>query len=216
MARRWKESSVRALFNGIGAYGFAWFQRKAGQPHPWPQERSIDAIVSKIRREYGGGGITRGVYTVNQIVLSTGYEPSHLRRAQSALNQKWKRTSLRGNHLITDEQMHDILEWLKHDYWCVRKRLYGCVWCATSTRPPKGIGLCSRCFYRHRRLCAGYGIPWTVSGQLTLLEESQSLDSDKNSPHGTFVEEAKRRLDRGIALEEYQLEWMILVQPERS
>ena len=90
MANRWELKALKALFNGIGAFGLSWFQRKSGKSYDWPNApvvRSRDAIYAKIRREYGGGGLTRGVYSRGALVLVTGYDRRQLERAQVALNQ---------------------------------------------------------------------------------------------------------------------------------
>lgn len=212
MASRWSDQADRSLFNGLGAYGLSWFQRKSGKSyaHMGPKTRSKDAVYARIRRIYGPGGLTRGVHTLHELVNSTGYTVEHFRRAQAALNQKWKRTSLRGSHLISDDQAQDLIEWLKHDYWNSTKRLYACLWCTTSRQRHRGIGLCIRCYYRHRRLCRVLDVPQTPSGQLNLLSGVKNLDNQV--AHRRFVEYAKGQLDKGLALGEFELEWLVILK----
>ena len=198
---------MRSLFNGLGAYGLSWFRRKAGTAYNWPNapQRSRSAIYNKIRREYGGGGLTRGIYTRHQLETSTGYNRHHLERARIALNQKWKRTGPRGAYLISEEQAEDIIAWLRKDYWVPGKRLYGCVWCATTKREHKGLGLCSRCYFRYRRVCVKHGIQPGPDAQLELMRGLESLGVQNDAAHGIFLETARVQLERGIALDEWDV-----------
>lgn len=213
MAQRWSEKAVRSLFNGLGAYGLQWFRRNTGVPHDWPNAplRSRSAIYNKIRREYGGGGLTRGIYTRHQLEVATGYNRHHLERARIALNQKWKRTGPRGAYLISEEQAEDIIAWLRKDYWVPGKRLYGCAWCATTKREHKGLGLCARCYYRYRRVCALHGIQPGPDAQLESIGRLESLDSQNAAAHAKFLERARVQLGRGVALEEFDVGWLAML-----
>lgn len=146
MARRWTAVETRALIVGLGAYGIAWFQKRAGLSYGYPNAplRSIDAVSRRVARVTGSRRFTQGAYTLTALTRRSGYSRGQLRRAQSALNQKWKRTSANGSFLITDEQAEEVLEWLKHDFWTRTRRLYGCVQCGEDKRPPKVWGLCRR------------------------------------------------------------------------
>lgn len=199
----WDEASLRVLFDGIGISGVRWFTTRCS--------RSYKAIYNKALREYGKGGLTRGAYTLWEVCQTTGYTRSHMLRAQSALNQKWKRLGPVGAHLITDEQLEDIVEWLKHDFWSKAKKLYGCQWCTTTNRTHKGAGLCQRCYFRHIYLCKQLGIPSSLSGQMALLRKAKSLDCANLEAHGTFIRRAMARLQSGLALSEENLERLVIV-----
>lgn len=199
----WDEAEIRVLFDGIGISGVAWFKSRCG--------RSRKAVYNKALRMYGQGGLTRGSFTLHEICETTGYNYSHIRRAQAALNQKWKRLGPRGAHLVTEEQLRDILEWLKHDFWSKSKKLYGCQWCTTTTRPHVGRGLCSRCYYRHIYLCERLGLPVSGLKQIALLRKALRQDCANLEAHGTFIQEAMARLQSGLALSENDLERVLVV-----
>jgi hypothetical protein len=112
----------------------------------------------------------------------------------------------KGVYLLTDEQVEDILEWLKHDFWSKALRLYACVWCGTQTKPHKGAGLCSSCYWKHRRYCAAQGIPESVEAQCVWVE--QALESEWSASESNFLETAKIRLLSGKSLSPEQLKWM--------
>lgn len=166
MANRWDKQSDMALLQGIGAYGLSWFQARSGRSYDYPNappRRSIPALYGRARRLFGPGGFTRGTYTLHGASTATGYTRKQIRRAASALNQKWKRLRRRGAYIITEEQLDDICEWLKHDYWCKPLQLYACVWCGSSSTASAGLGLCARCYHRYRRRAAALGLPATRS-----------------------------------------------------
>lgn len=149
MANRWSEKEVRSLLMGLGAFGIDWFRQRTGKSYDYPNapRRSIKAVSSKIARAVGGYRFIRGAYTLSALSKRSGYHPDQIRRAQSALNQKWKRTSPRGSFLITDDQAEELLAWLQHDYWSRKRRLYCCVQCSGMGKP-KVWGLCQRCYNR--------------------------------------------------------------------
>lgn len=206
MARRWSKKALRDLLDGIGSYGIVWFQRKANAPGDYEgAERSRQAIYNAALRLCGPGGLTRGTYTVNRLARDTGFSKSHLYRARNALRQKWKRLGPRGAHIITEEQVQDILEWLKHDYWSKSKRLYCCAGCQTEKRPHRCLGLCQPCYFRYRRRLEGLGIP---TDRDDLLSRMANLEVDKNEIHGKVLEAVIGKLESGRALSELEIEWV--------
>ena len=162
MARRWSRHETQAFLDGIGTAGIAWLRRRGGAAYGWPhapKERSRAAVYQKARRLYGGGGVTRGAYSVRAACRLSGYDRSHLRRAQLALAQKWRRTTPGGRYLIYEDQLDDVLAWLAHDYWSKRHRLHVCLWCGLGVRPHKAAGLCVRCCDRYFTGLARAGLP---------------------------------------------------------
>lgn len=206
-AKRWGAKAVKALFDGIGSYGIAWFQQRSDAPHDLthgPSKRSRQAIYSKARREFGKGGLTRGAYTLEE-VQKTGYTREQILRARDACRQKWKRLGPRGDHLITEEQVEEILEWLKHDYWSKPHRLYCCRRCTASRAPHYGAGLCRRCYYRYRRVLIRRGLP---TSSKALMAKVKSLDIGKSGNHGTFLDKVMKDLERGVSLDDDSLDWL--------
>lgn len=201
----WTKGAERELFNGVGISGISWFQQRCGG-------RSRSSIYHKLRREYGPGGLTRGAFTLHEIEKRTGYSETQIRRAGGALNQKWKRLGPRGAHLITEEQMREIVTWLGHDYWSKSHHLYGCSWCNTNRRPHWASGLCGKCYHRHRRLCRKLGLPADVAGQRELLQRS-AIGRDIGGRHGRFKAEGLARLEAGLALTAAQLDWLTVLAP---
>jgi hypothetical protein len=201
----WTKAAERELFNGVGISGLAWFKDRCGG-------RSTAAVYHKLRREFGPGGLTRGAYTLYELERRTGYSETHIRRAGSALNQKWKRLGPRGAHLITEEQMDEIVTWLGHDFWSKTHRLYGCLWCATDKRAHRSVGLCVRCYHRHRRACIKRGLPVTVTSQKDLMR-GMAIGRDNSRAHGRFLEKGASRLAAGLALSEEYLDWLAMLAP---
>lgn len=152
--RRWTDKERKVLFDGIGSLGWSTLERRTG--------RTRAAIWAQVRRHYGGGGITRGCYSLAQAIQETGYSASQLRRASTALNQRWARTSGTGNYLIQAEQLEECAAWLLLDFWSVQHRLYCCVGCATTQRPHHSKGLCCACYRRTTRYMAEQGIDLTA------------------------------------------------------
>lgn len=197
MAKRWTKAEEQTLLQGCGVYGLSWFQRHCGNAHGWanaPTGRSAKAIYNKARRLYGEGGLTRGTYTITQIMRLTGYSKTQIRRAMRALDQKWKRLSPKGAYLIHEDQYDDIVQWLATDYWCARHRLYNCLWCHKTRYDHKGKGLCRRCYSRYIKGLERCGLPVTNSGLLALVRSR--LGNDVNT------EKLERQLSRGRALTE--------------
>ena len=186
--RFWTKQEEYALLQGVSIYGIEWFQRKTG--------KSLDAVVSKARRLYGSSSLTRGAYTLRGAVRSTGYDVKQLRRAQSALRQKWKRTSPRGSFLIYEEQLEELVSWLKTDYWSGQHRLYCCLWCDTENRPHYSLGLCRRCYYRYTQRLYRGGFPFSCKKLLGVVRQIlKSIDA-------RFLVDAESHLARGRALTE--------------
>lgn len=201
----WSKAAERELFNGVGISGVEWFKQRCGK-------RSRSSIYQKLRREYGPGGLTRGVSTLHELEKQTGYSECQIRRAGGALNQKWKRLGPRGAHLITEEQVREIVTWLGHDFWSKRHRLYGCSWCQTVRMPHHRVGLCERCYYRHRRLCGKLGLPAGVKAQAAVLTRAVT-GRDIGGRSGRFKGEGAARLAAGLALSRAQLDWLAMLAP---
>ncbi len=166
MGDRWTRQEDQLLLDGAGVFAVEWFQRKT--------ERTRKSIYRRAFDLYGRGGLSRGTYSLERAADETGYSPSQLLRAQSALGQKWKRLSAPASYLITVEQLDDLIGWLQHDYWCSRLRLYGCVNCGSDKRPARGMGLCPKDYWQIRRLCTKLELPRSVC---RLLELVVHLDS---------------------------------------
>lgn len=205
----WSKEEVRELWNAVGAYSLAWIRRHTKAPYLFPgapKQRSKGAIYQKVRRELGGGGLTRGSWTVASAMAYTGYSRSQLFRAQKALRQRWQRLGPKGWYLITQEQLEELTGWLLHDYWSAKLKLYGCVWCTTEVTPQRAAGLCERCYWKHRRLCARLKISPKIASQFVMI--SRRLESSPDAigtRHGRFLERALSRLASGVALERADL-----------
>jgi hypothetical protein len=162
MARPWSKAEVQAFLDGVGTAGISWLRFRGGAPYSWPnapKRRSRAAVYAKARRLYGGGGIARGSYAIAAICRTTGYSRTHLRRAMSALAQKWRRTSPRGRYIVYEDQLEELTAWLAHDYWSKTHRLHVCLWCGLAKRPHGGQGLCVRCYQRYTRALSRAGLP---------------------------------------------------------
>lgn len=208
MARPWTPKEARAVFSGVGSYGWAWLLSQSGG-------RSLAAVQAKIRRLCASGA-RRGAVSLHELSRKTGYHKTQLRRAGSALNQKWRRMGPRGAHIITDDQVCEILAWLQHDFWNKRKRLYGCAWCSTVRREHRALGLCARCFYKYRRVCSELGLPTGIVDQGRLLSDMVSLTCANADSHARFLEKARASLARGIALDMGLLEWLVTAYEQES
>lgn len=211
MARRWSREATNSLLDGVGAFGLEWFRRRGGASYDYPNapvKRSRAAVYAKAHREFGEGGLTRGVRTLHELSAQTGYTRGQLRRAGHALNQKWKRLGPRGAHLISDEQAEEILTWLQHDFWSKSLHLYACLHCGTSNRPHRAAGLCGRCYYRYRRRCLDLGLPAGLREQVALI-----LRLDKQPGVEAKLLDMSRRLEHGKALGLNELDWLIMLYP---
>lgn len=151
------------------------------------------AAQAKLARLTGRGALGRGSYSVRQLVRSTGYTREQLRRASSALNQKWKRLDPRGSFLITEEQRDELIAWLAHDYWAPLHRLYCCQHCTTEARPHRSLGLCTRCYHAYVRVCRARGLRISPKSQARALACLRQTDS---VPLETLT-----RMRRGIAVD---------------
>lgn len=100
---------------------------------------------------------TQGTYTRGKIERDTGYDWRQIRRARDALGQEWKRYGLR-KYMISDEQVQDIIEYLRTETrkWSKRYNLDQCVVCGTNGDGERerhsGDGLCKRCWDRRRHM----------------------------------------------------------------
>ena len=185
---RWTPEQEKILLNGIGVYGLDWLRRHVG-------DRSTCALQAKIRRQFGiGGGYCRGTYTLLQAADLTGYERPMLRRAGKALGQRWARTGRGGNFLITDDQMAEVVEWLRDDYWSKKLRLYCCVECGTDRKPHHRLGLCGRCYHRTRRVCTRFGARLVITDLTALVDQAK-----EEAPQGVlhFLSRLYRDLEAG-------------------
>jgi len=180
VARPWTSEEKMAVFSGVGTQGWSVLQRGAGdsydEPH-LPPGRSIEAVRRQIRRICGCGA-RRGAISLHKLAQMTGYHPSQLRRARKALNQSWQRMSKRGAHLISEEQVMDLLAWLSHDFWYAGERLYCCAWCSTSSKPHRSGGLCGRCYFKYRCRSLENGLPASLKEQRNIVNDiCQRYDS---------------------------------------
>lgn len=151
MARHWTKEEELSILQGIGANSINWLCKKGGK-------RSVFALYHKLCRIGYSGGITRGSYTLNQLMRITGYSRSQLRRAMQSCSQKWRRTSSKGVFIITEDQMDELCDWLGFDFWSKYHRLYRCLWCATQQYSHRAFGLCRSCYNEYRKLLRDLGI----------------------------------------------------------
>jgi len=213
-AKKWTKGEVRGLLDGIGNYGLSHFQKKSGQPHEYegaPKNRSRKAIYNKIYREFGPGGLTRGVYPIHRLVQGTGYNKEQLLRAREACKQKWKRIGPGGAYLITEDQVEEIVEWLKHDYWAKQHRLYCCMHCTTEHRAHYGLGLCERCYARYRRRLVKLNLPTSnekLFHRFESRQQSESLEFEESRKCAKFLDKLNETLRRGLALNREELQWL--------
>lgn len=189
MAQKWSKKNKYTLLQGVGAYGYNWFCRNVGNSTNKAIEagRSIDAIRAQAYRLFGSGSITKGAYSLRQCSELTGYTYIQLRRAMHAVNQKWKRTSKHGTYIITEDQLWELVEWLKHDYWCIKYRRYNCSWCTTDVRAHYSLGLCKRCFFTYYKRLERAGLPTNRKHLLKLVNAWQRNDTDSLQFLGTVT-----------------------------
>jgi hypothetical protein len=188
--QRWSAEDDRTLIEGAGAFALKWFYNRLKREGKLARTRL--ALYHRAAKLWTGG-LRRGVYSFRQLQLETGYHPDQIRRAQDALNQRFKRLSPRGPYLVSYQQRQDLLAWLANDYWSRPLRLYNCVWCYKRDKPHKGCGMCARCYMAHRRFCQREGLPYD-------LEELQLAIAQSPIRPGLRAMLCER-LDRGWALE---------------
>lgn len=167
---RWSLVQVRALLDGVGGFGWQVLERRTG--------RTRRAITAKVFREFSGGGITRGSYSLKEICEETGYLPKQFKRAREALQQRWIRTARGGDFLIAPEQVDEMVAWLKNDYWSQKTKLYACTRCGTDSNPHYMHGLCYRCFrfIRYRLEKAGLSaVPQKLLDVTLQLEQTDAV-----------------------------------------
>lgn len=177
------------MLRSVGGAGLRGLIRASGG-------RSAAAIRARLHRDTGSSSLRRGSLSLRQVCLTTGYSRTQLLRARTALGQRWRRTKRGGVFLITEEQRQEIVDWLAQDYWDKDRQLYGCLWCTTTTRPPKGLGLCGRCYFRHRRECGRRGLPTALEGLWGVYK-----GLDRGSISGNLLEKMEQRLRAGLALD---------------
>ena len=208
MARHWSKKESQALLLGVGVYGLGWFRTAGGRAHSWPnaeKKRTSKAVYCKARRLFGTGGITRGAYSLLRITKMTGYSKSHIRRAMRALAQKWKRTSVgRGNYLVYEEQVDEIVGWLQKDYWSKVHRLYNCIWCHREDTVHEGQGLCRECYKKYAKRLRRAEFPLKCYDTLQEFRQLVSVE-DRDS----LALKALSNLKRGRAMPEAVFgEWL--------
>jgi hypothetical protein len=217
MARRWTKREAQNILMGAGAFGVSWLRAQTKGAYSWPgapKRRSYHAVMCKAWR-MGLGGVTRGSMSLADVCKRTGYTKTLLMRAMSALNQKWKRTGKRGDYLITDDQLDEMLDWLKHDYWSKAKRLYACSWCSASNRPHEGLGLCCSCFWKHLKLCKRLGVPTGIESQLGLWVRLKRLVWPDTGDDAKLLARLGWRLNKRLALDRVQLTWFAVQVDQR-
>lgn len=173
----WTKKEEKKLLDGVGSFGWSTLVRRTGG-------RSKGAIIKKIKREFGGGGITRGTYTLQQVMDETSYSRTQLQRAAQSLGQRWNRTAKGKNHpfLITGEQLEELVIWLSHDYWSKALSLYGCVNCGTDQEDHYTFGCCLRCYKTLRRIASSRQLPFTAKSLLEVLD-GHELDPELQRIH---------------------------------
>lgn len=207
VTRRWTSAEDRLLTLGSGTYGWKYYHRH------FPG-RTLEQVRGRMARLYGTRSLTRGVWSVNQVMLSSGYSLTHLLRAQRALGQKWKRTTPGGVHLLSEEQVEELLSWLQADYWSKTRELYGCVWCGTTTGDHVGYGFCTSCYWKHRRYAKRLGFPFGPKAQLEVVRRFLSLRACVNALESLFKMEARLQEGRVLLYPELKLLGQLKVKHE--
>lgn len=184
---------------GIGAYSMEWIKKHVGTPDPRDEEqtRTPKAIYSKMLRDFGKGGLLRGSITLSQASKDTGYTVKQLRRACKALQQRWVRTTPTGAWMLSEDQLKEACDWLKHDYWVKKLCLYGCLQCAGTQRLHFANGLCTPCYNQLRRFAKARGLPFALRELLRIVEE---LRPTARPNEIEFLDQIQIRLDLGRAL----------------
>jgi hypothetical protein len=149
----------------------------------------------KVLHSFGGGGITRGSYSLAEAMAETGYSRSQFLRARAALTQRWQRTARGGQYLITAEQLEEMAVWLAQDFWCRKHHLYKCADCASDARPHWSGGLCRPCY---RRLSKHVG-PGPLTKLIVVVLVAIILGEASTASQGDqmFLEQMKARLMGG-------------------
>jgi hypothetical protein len=191
---RWTKDQELTLLDHVGVSGQAKLKRVL-------VGKSLGAIQAKAHRDFGSSSLTRGTHSLRDICRLTGYSRTQFLRAQRALRQRWHRTRVGGQYMITVAQIDEMTEWLKTDYWSAGLALYGCIWCTTESRPMRSLGLCSRCYYRYRRLVVSLGLPVTHHGMLRYVRRK----SDRDMVYLPLV----KKVEKGLALTQVQLEFLV-------
>lgn len=154
LAKPWTNKQMNCLLIGTAAYGIRWLQTNTNSCNKkkFRKKRTINALRCKAYR-MGIKGLNGGTKNLKQLSETTGYSKTLLFRAQKAMRQKWLRSSEKGNYLITINQVEELLDWLKEDYWSKSKRLYNCVYCGNHNNPHVSWGLCKVCLQIFRKIC---------------------------------------------------------------
>lgn len=194
MPKHWTEKQEMYLTIGSSAYGIEWLRTKSAVLNGKKSyKRSINAIRCKAYR-MRLKGLNTGAKSLKELIETTGYSKSQLFRAQRAMNQKWLRSSKKGNYLITIDQIEELLDWLKEDYWCKSKRLYNCVYCGSHNKKHVSFGLCRNCLKVFKNICNR--LNFIINQELIM---KLKLSTDKN------IRALGRRLNKKIAISEEQI-----------
>lgn len=182
---RWSKQEKLALLTDSSEASLSTLLRHA--------KRSESAVRSKAYREWGCASLTRGTMSLAEVSRVTGYNWRQLRRAQLALRQRWGRLKRGGRYMISDEQVTELLTWLKSDYWSKPTRSYACLWCGTTQENHRSLGLCETCYHQYRTAARTLGI-WTLTkSELQELIKSVATEGDP-------LRRALVDLQRGAAL----------------
>ena len=90
--------------------------------------------------------------------------------------------------MIAEDQVDEIIAWLRVDHWSKAKRLAVCLWCSTPRATMCALGLCRRDYLCYRRVCRDLGLPTDPKAQIGLIMAA-----------GGPVEMVER-VERGVAL----------------
>jgi hypothetical protein len=108
--------------------------------------------------------------------------------------------------LICEDQVEELIAWLRQDYWVKRHRLYNCGWCGSLSRIHYAQGLCGRCYQRYVRRLYRAGLP--IRGkELSMVLNRWSQQSGCHD----FLEIVGRFPARGRAIPEMALRQILRV-----
>jgi hypothetical protein len=186
--KSWTKEEELKLLEGAGTHSLAWLAKSTG--------RSRSAVQSKLYSWGFRGGLSRGSYSLYQASKETGYNRAQLKRAAHALGQQWRRLSRTGKFMITDDQLWEMLDWLKTDYWCKKHHLYACIWCGAKKRAHRAYGLCDGCFWKYAKSLGRLDLP--VSCMCLIKELVNRLNLKKEARIYAAI---RKNLDRGLAID---------------
>lgn len=191
---RWSRKADLDLLEGQGSFTVRTVEKRTG--------RTRKAIYGRLLRAHGGGGMSRGNYTLDGAIEESGYSRTQLLRARRALGQAWLRTSKRGRWILTLEQFEALTEWLKRDFWCVSLRLTECLRCRTRKQPHHRNGLCTSCYWPVRAAAVQAGLRMSVRA---LAAETERLLPSAAPSDAALLKEYLAQLGRNLALLEAEI-----------